>query len=219
MPIFSYFRKSAPSAPFTGDDAARMKLYKKLRFQSFIAGTVGYSLYYVCRTSLNVVKKPILESGALDASQLGLIGSALLFAWLSGGSILGGVLASLICLKRIHTWIAQVGGVGMTLGCVLLAVQPYGSPLFLPTLALTGFMAAGYLVPLNALLQDRADNDKRGDVIAAGNLVDCFLGIMAVLVQQAMSNAGLSAAWQCGIMAVLSAAVALFIIRTMRRLA
>ena len=58
-------------------------------------------------------------------------------------------------------------------------------------------MAAGYLVPLNALLQDRADNDKRGDVIAAGNLVDCFLGIMAVL----------------------SAAVALFIIRTMRRLA
>ena len=44
-----------------------MRLYKKLRWQSFIAGTVGYSLYYVCRTSLNVVKKPILESGALDA--------------------------------------------------------------------------------------------------------------------------------------------------------
>lgn len=49
-----------------------MRLYKKLRWQSFIAGTVGYSLYYVCRTSLNVVKKPILESGALDATQLGL---------------------------------------------------------------------------------------------------------------------------------------------------
>ena len=80
MPILSYFRKSGPSAPFTGDDAARMKLYKKLRFQSFIAGTVGYSLYYVCRTSLNVVKKPILESGALDATQLGIIGSALMLA-------------------------------------------------------------------------------------------------------------------------------------------
>ena len=78
MSILSFFRKSEPSEPFTGDDAARMKLYKKLRFQSFIAGTVGYSLYYVCRTSLNVVKKPILESGALDATQLGIIGSALL---------------------------------------------------------------------------------------------------------------------------------------------
>ena len=64
MNILSFFRKSAPSAPFTGDDAARMKLYKKLRFQSFIAGTVGYSLYYVCRTSLNVMKKPILDSGS-----------------------------------------------------------------------------------------------------------------------------------------------------------
>ena len=84
MSILSFFRKSAPSAPFTGDDAARMKLYKKLRFQSFIAGTVGYSLYYVCRTSLNVVKKPILESGALDATQLGIIGSALLFAYAIG---------------------------------------------------------------------------------------------------------------------------------------
>ena len=29
MSILSFFRKSAPSAPFTGDDAARMKLYKK----------------------------------------------------------------------------------------------------------------------------------------------------------------------------------------------
>ena len=54
MPIFSYFRKSAPSAPFTGDDAARMKLYKKLRFQSFIAGTVGYSLYYVCLSLIHI---------------------------------------------------------------------------------------------------------------------------------------------------------------------
>lgn len=99
MPIFSYFRKSAPSAPFTGDDAARMKLYKKLRFQSFIAGTVGYSLYYVCRTSLNVVKKPILESGALDATQLGIIGSALLFAY-AIGKFVNGFLSDHSNIKR-----------------------------------------------------------------------------------------------------------------------
>ena len=99
MPILSYFRKSGPSAPFTGDDAARMKLYKKLRFQSFIAGTVGYSLYYVCRTSLNVVKKPILESGALDATQLGIIGSALLFAY-AIGKFVNGFLSDHSNIKR-----------------------------------------------------------------------------------------------------------------------
>ena len=99
MNILSFFRKSAPSAPFTGDDAARMKLYKKLRFQSFIAGTVGYSLYYVCRTSLNVVKKPILESEALDATQLGIIGSALLFAY-AIGKFVNGFLSDHSNIKR-----------------------------------------------------------------------------------------------------------------------
>ena len=76
-----------------------MKLYRKLRFQSFIAGTVGYSLYYVCRTSLNVVKKPILESGALDATQLGIIGSALLFAY-AIGKFVNGFLSDHSNIKR-----------------------------------------------------------------------------------------------------------------------
>ena len=99
MSILSYFRKSEPSAPFADDDEARMRLYRKLRLQSFIAGTVGYSLYYVCRTSLNVVKQPILESGALDASQLGLIGSALLFAY-AIGKFVNGFLADHSNIKR-----------------------------------------------------------------------------------------------------------------------
>lgn len=145
--------------------------------------------------------------------------SALLIAWISGGSILGGVLASVICAGRIRTWVATAGGVGMTVGCALLAVVPYGTPLFFATLSLTGFMAAGYLVPLNALLQDRADNDKRGDVIAAGNLVDCFLGIMSVAVQAGMKAAGLSPQLQCGVLAISSAAVAVFISRNTRSLA
>ena len=139
--------------------------------------------------------------------------SALLFAWLSGGSISGGLCASIICARRIRTWVATVGGIGMTLGCVTLALLPYGSPLFFTALTFTGFTAAGYLVPLNALLQDRADDDKRGDVIAAGNLIDCGLGIVAVLLQGCMKAAGMSPQWQCGMLALGSALVAAFIIR------
>lgn len=142
--------------------------------------------------------------------------SALLFAWLSGGSISGGLCASIICARKIRTWVATVGGIGMTLGCIALALLPYGTPQFFAALSFTGFTAAGYLVPLNALLQDRADNDKRGDVIAAGNLVDCGLGILAVLLQGALNAAGISPQWQCGMLAVLSAAVAAFIIRNVR---
>lgn len=98
--LLAYFSKSKPSdVPFGGDDAAQIRYYKQLRFQSFVAGTVGYSLYYVCRTSLNVVKKPILETGALDAAQLGMIGSALLFAY-AIGKFVNGFLADHSNIKR-----------------------------------------------------------------------------------------------------------------------
>lgn len=82
--IQKYFRISAPSTPFEGSEEEQKKYYKKLRWSSFLAGTIGYSLYYVCRTSLNVVKQPILESGQLDATQLGVIGSVLLFSYAIG---------------------------------------------------------------------------------------------------------------------------------------
>lgn len=144
--------------------------------------------------------------------------SAILFAWLSGGAISGGLVASIICAGKIRTWVATAGGIGMTAGCAALAVIPYGTPYFFAALSLTGFAASGYLVPLNALLQDRADNDKRGDVIAAGNLVDCFLGIMSVVLQWGMKILDIRPQWQCAILACSSAFVALFIFRNMRRM-
>lgn len=144
--------------------------------------------------------------------------SAVLFAWLSGGAITGGLVSSIICAKKIRTWVATVGGVGMTIGCLALAFLPYGTIFFFIALCLTGFMASGYLVPLNALLQDRADDDKRGDVIAAGNLVDCFLGIMSVVVQGTMMMLQISPQWQCGILAVTSACVAIFIARNTKHM-
>ncbi len=82
--IFSFYKKSSPSEPYSGDEASQQKYYNRLRWSSFLSGTVGYSLYYVCRTSLNVVKKPIMDSGVLGARELGIIGSALLFSYAIG---------------------------------------------------------------------------------------------------------------------------------------
>jgi len=79
------FYNISPSRPLSSESQeVKDKQYRKLRWSSFLAATIGYSLYYVCRTSLNVVKKPIIESGILDAEQLGYIGSALLFAYAIG---------------------------------------------------------------------------------------------------------------------------------------
>lgn len=81
------------------DEQGQKKYHRSLAFQSFVAGTLGYSLYYVCRTSLNVMKKPIIDSGMLDAAQLGIIGSALLFAY-AIGKLVNGFIADHSNIKR-----------------------------------------------------------------------------------------------------------------------
>ena len=97
--IKEFYRISRPAPKRELDDTACDRYYRRLRLQAFTAATLGYSLYYVCRTSLNVMKKPILDSGSLDASQLGVIGSALLFAY-AVGKFVNGFIADYCNIKR-----------------------------------------------------------------------------------------------------------------------
>lgn len=96
--ILSFYKTSQPSAvkvPAEKVDG----YYKKLRIQAFVAGTLGYSLYYVCRTSLNVMKQPIIDSGFLNATQLGLIGACLYWAY-AAGKFVNGFLADHSNIKK-----------------------------------------------------------------------------------------------------------------------
>ena len=96
--ILSFYKTSQPSAvkvPAEKVDG----YYKKLRIQAFVAGTLGYSLYYLCRTSLNVMKQPIIDSGFLNATQLGLIGACLYWAY-AAGKFVNGFLADHSNIKK-----------------------------------------------------------------------------------------------------------------------
>lgn len=96
--LLSFYKTSAPSATNVESGQAD-GLYKKLRMQTFIAATLGYSLYYVCRTSLNVMKQPIVDSGALNATQLGVIGACLYWAY-AVGKFVNGFLADHSNIKK-----------------------------------------------------------------------------------------------------------------------
>ena len=120
--IKSFYRIPKPSAEKV-EEAKQEKLFKAFGFQTFLAGTIGYSLYYVCRTSLNVVKKPILDSGMLDASQLGLIGSVLLFAY-AIGKFVNGFLADHCNIKRfMATGLVVSAAANFTLGILGFASE------------------------------------------------------------------------------------------------
>lgn len=81
--MIKFFKKSSPK-PLLSSTEEQESLYKKLKWQVFISATLGYGIYYVCRLSLNVVKKPIVDSGLLTETQLGIIGSALFFSYAIG---------------------------------------------------------------------------------------------------------------------------------------
>ena len=87
--LFDFYKISQPVEPLDLTEEQQQRYYRKLGLQAFASATLGYSLYYVCRTSLNVMKKPMLDSGLFDATQLGVIGSALLFAYAVGKFVNG----------------------------------------------------------------------------------------------------------------------------------
>ena len=131
--IINFYRALPPAdRPVSLSDEEVEKLTKKLRLQSFFAGTLGYSLYYVCRTGLNVVKTPIVESGMLNDQQLGIIGSALLFAY-AIGKFVNSFMADHSNIKRfmatglIVSSVANlvVGALGLTKGLIGLSSMAF----------------------------------------------------------------------------------------------
>ncbi len=98
MRILDFFKTSAPAAVRVPADKVD-STYKRLRFQSFLAGTFGYALYYVCRLSMGVMKQPLIDAGLLNATQLGIIGACLYWAY-AIMKLINGFLADSSNIKR-----------------------------------------------------------------------------------------------------------------------
>lgn len=75
------------------------KKLKRLQWSFFISATLGYGLYYVCRMSLNVVKKPLVDGGILTEQELGYVGSALFFSY-AIGKLVNGFLGDRVNITR-----------------------------------------------------------------------------------------------------------------------
>ena len=98
MGLYSFYRISKPSAEQVAPEKVD-STYKSIRNKTFWGVTVAYSLYYVCRMSLSVVKQPLIDEGVLSAGELGVIGSALLFVY-AVGKFLNGFIADYCNIKR-----------------------------------------------------------------------------------------------------------------------
>ena len=98
MGLYTFYRISKPSAEKVDPDKVEAS-YKSLRSRTFWGATIAYSLYYVCRMSLSVVKQPLIDEGVLTAGELGLVGSALLFVY-AVGKFMNGFIADYCNVRR-----------------------------------------------------------------------------------------------------------------------
>ncbi|WCL53282.1 MFS transporter [Gimibacter soli] len=97
--IFNLFSPSPATTPLT-DKTEIDHLYKRHRLRVMLAITLGYGIIYTCRLALGLVKKPLIDNGIFTPDDLGLIGSALFYAY-AIGKLTNGFLADHVNIKRV----------------------------------------------------------------------------------------------------------------------
>ena len=83
---------TGPDRPLIADQGRIDTLFRSYRMRVMLAITVGYAFAYTCRLALSIVKKPLIDAGIFSPTDLGLIGSALLYSY-ALGKLVNGFLA------------------------------------------------------------------------------------------------------------------------------
>jgi acyl-[acyl-carrier-protein]-phospholipid O-acyltransferase/long-chain-fatty-acid--[acyl-carrier-protein] ligase len=114
-------------------------------------------------------------------------------AFVTLGTGLGAILAGTLSASKVEYGLLPLGATGLALFTLLLGALAPGPAGTLVLLVLLGVAGGLLVVPLNALIQWRAPEDRRGAVIALSNTF-VFGGVLAgSLCAEALSRAGLSA--------------------------
>ena len=93
------FFSPAPAKPVTMSPAEIDRRYKTFRWQEAMAMTLGYGIFYVCRLAFSATKKSLIDGNWYSSSEIGWVGSSMLFAY-AFGKVVNGFLADRANLRR-----------------------------------------------------------------------------------------------------------------------
>ncbi|MEM9281048.1 MAG: MFS transporter [Verrucomicrobiota bacterium] len=114
------------------------------------------------------------QAGRMEATSV-------MLTWVGAGLIVGSTIVSLLSRKKIRLPFAPMGGFAMALALAGVGFFDAGSTPWNLSLSAVGFASGFYVVPLNAWLQDLAEEDQRARIISALNLMTSVSGVLAVL--------------------------------------
>lgn len=116
--IINFYRVSQPKPCNEESLSEQKQRLKRFQWSTFLAATLGYGMYYVCRLSLNVVKKPIVDEGVFSETELGIIGAVLFFTY-AVGKFMNGFFADRSNINRfMSTGLLVTALVNLCLGFV-----------------------------------------------------------------------------------------------------
>lgn len=96
--IINYFA-TGKDQPLLENENEIKKIYERKRWSVYISLIIGYAFFYTCRLGLSVTKKPLLDAGILDVTEMGIIGSIQLYTY-AVGKFVNGFLADRANIRR-----------------------------------------------------------------------------------------------------------------------
>jgi acyl-[acyl-carrier-protein]-phospholipid O-acyltransferase / long-chain-fatty-acid--[acyl-carrier-protein] ligase len=162
-----------------------------------------------------VINLSVIQIGRdLHHGQIGSVSISVLLLFIIGvGMAAGSLAAAAFCRKRIELGLVPIGAVGLMVAILVAGLAPLESAAFKPALFLLGFFAGLFTIPLNAYLQARAEDSRRGRIIAALTLLVDAGGLAAIGLQYVLAETlHLTPPQQFLVMALPSLAVACYVL-------
>jgi len=183
-PVPRYLRTGA-EVPRISDPAEIDRQYRRRRWNTFLAITIGYSFFYTTRLTLAVAKKPMMDAGLVNAEDLGRIGFVLYLSY-AFGRLTHGFLAD-----RAH--IGRLLGTGL-LGSAVLNLAFGGSSsmtAFLVLWGLNGWFQSMGSAPCGANIAAWFGHRERGTRYSVWSMAQNFgEGIVFVLTAGIVATLG-----------------------------
>lgn len=114
--------------------------------------------------------------------------SGFLMALLGAGVVLGSGFSAQISRYSIQPGYAAIGVAVMLFSLLALGLVEPGAGWFRSLLVVLGIGSGLFIVPLNALLQERSPDGSRGRILSASNLLVNIGGVVAVILQWMLAN-------------------------------
>jgi acyl-[acyl-carrier-protein]-phospholipid O-acyltransferase / long-chain-fatty-acid--[acyl-carrier-protein] ligase len=165
---------AAPGKPFrvniVGDLWKQIGIMRRNRglFLAVLGNTYFWFLGSLLFSTIVVYGPDVLHVGQTKTGYLN--------AMLAVGIGLGSMAAGWVSDNKIEYGLIPLGSIGMTCTGFALGITPHGMVGSAALLGMLGFWAGFFAVPVNALIQHEPEEENKGGIIAAANLLS-FVGI------------------------------------------